>query len=67
MRIEFIRGTAHFYPGLAAADTEMVGIQYAGTLPAGSLVKLSNEHTDFRWANSVEARELLPVKHFSWD
>ena len=55
----FIVGTTHFYRGPERAENELVGVVYCCTSPDPEKMRLSHEHTEYRWATLNEARDLL--------
>jgi 8-oxo-dGTP pyrophosphatase MutT (NUDIX family) len=55
----FVIGTTHFYRGPERPEYELVGIVYCCTSPNPENIRLSHEHTEYRWLTSDEARELL--------
>ena len=54
-----ILGTTHFYRGDARPDNELLGIVYLGTLRGMEPIRLSVEHSEYRWITVPQARELL--------
>lgn len=63
-QVEFILGTTHFYRGPASPETELLGIAYACTIPAASVIQLSAEHDAHHWFTTAELVEFLPEKHW---
>lgn len=60
---QFIIGTTHFYRGDPVAQNELLGVIYCcvpeNLLLARKQIRLSQEHSDYRWVTSDEARALL--------
>lgn len=54
----FVIGTTHFYRGPERPEHELVGIVYccSSSNPAG--LRLSKEHTEYRWVMAEEVREV---------
>jgi 8-oxo-dGTP pyrophosphatase MutT (NUDIX family) len=59
IQIDFIIGTAHFYRGAKLPENEMLGVFYCCTINDPDLVKMSWEHSEFRWVTPSEAEETL--------
>lgn len=59
VRPMFIIGTTHFYRGSERAENELVGIVYGCSSPNIEAMRLSHEHTEYRWLSASEAGELL--------
>jgi len=58
--IDFIIGTAHFYRGDKKPENEMLGVFYCCSLEDPDLIKLSWEHSEFRWVTPSTAEKILP-------
>jgi 8-oxo-dGTP diphosphatase len=59
VRIDFMIGTTHFYRGEASPENELVGVIYACSLENPEAVRLTEEHSECRWASPEEAAALL--------
>ncbi|UCG22638.1 MAG: NUDIX domain-containing protein [Chloroflexota bacterium] len=55
----FVIGTTHFYRGSERPENELVGIVYCCSSSNLDKMRLSHEHTEYRWVSLNEARELL--------
>jgi 8-oxo-dGTP pyrophosphatase MutT (NUDIX family) len=64
VRIDFIVGTMHFYRGAAQPENELVGVQFGCSLEVAEPIRLSAEHTEYRWVTAAEAEALLPEGHW---
>jgi 8-oxo-dGTP pyrophosphatase MutT (NUDIX family) len=64
---QFIIGTTHFYRGDPVAQNELLGVIYCcvpeNLLLAREQIRLSQEHSEFRWVTSEEAHVLLNSDH----
>ena len=60
VQIDFVLGTAHFYRGEEVPENEMIGVFYRCSLDDPDSIRLSWEHSEFRWVNESEALALLP-------
>ncbi|GMQ78121.1 MAG: hypothetical protein BMS9Abin02_0619 [Anaerolineae bacterium] len=56
---QYILGTTHFYRGEAVPDNEMVGVIYYCETDGEIKVRLSAEHSEYRWVRAEEAYALL--------
>lgn len=54
----FIIGTTHFHRGVERPETELLGIVYCCFSPNVQELRLSHEHTEYRWVRAHEARQL---------
>jgi 8-oxo-dGTP diphosphatase len=59
VKAEHILGTTHFYRGPALPQNELVGVVYLCSLPATTSIRLSSEHSEYRWLLTHQALELL--------
>ncbi len=57
--VEHILGTTHFYRGRSIPEDELVGVVYLCTLPDQASIRISPEHSEFRWLTASQAFELL--------
>lgn len=60
VRPEFIVGTTHFYRGREIAANELVGVIYACAIEDPAAIKVSAEHSEYRWLTTAEAGNFLP-------
>lgn len=58
----FIVGTTHFYRGLDRPEYELVGIVYCGVVEQVADIKISSEHSEYRWVTMAQAMELLSLE-----
>ena len=59
----FIIGTTHFHRGPEKPENELVGVVYCCSSSNIEAMRLSHEHTEFRWVNAGEAKELVGGSH----
>jgi 8-oxo-dGTP pyrophosphatase MutT (NUDIX family) len=52
-------GTTHFYRGEATPQNELVGVVFTGTIGDLGDVRLSGEHSEYRWVAQAELRSLV--------
>ena len=55
----FVIGTTHFYRGPERPENELVGIVYCCSSSNLENMRLSHEHTEYRWVTLADARDLL--------
>jgi 8-oxo-dGTP diphosphatase len=58
-QLEFILGTTHFYRGDARPENELIGVVCCCTIEDPAAIRLSAEHSEYRWATAAEAETLL--------
>jgi 8-oxo-dGTP diphosphatase len=58
VRASFIIGTTHFYRGEERPENELVGVVYCCKLVGETAVRLSAEHSQYRWATLADVQEL---------
>jgi 8-oxo-dGTP diphosphatase len=63
-QVEFIIGTNHMYRGDKKPENEMVGVFYCCSIDDPETIQVSSEHSEHRWVNAEEVRELLPDEHW---
>jgi 8-oxo-dGTP diphosphatase len=61
VRVEHILGTTHFYRGDPIPENELVGVIYLCALPDPSSIRISPEHSEYRWLSVDQAIELLTI------
>ncbi len=61
VQVEHILGTTHFYRGEAVPENELIGVVYLCTLKEGSSIRISEEHSEYRWLTAEQALALLPT------
>ena len=54
----FVIGTTHFHRGDERLDTELLGVVYCCSSPNLKRLRLSHEHTEYRWLTAYEIRQL---------
>jgi 8-oxo-dGTP diphosphatase len=59
VQIEHILGTTHFYRGEPIPENELVGVIYLCSLSDPTSIRISPEHSEYRWLLAVHAFELL--------
>lgn len=61
VQTDFIIGTTHFFRGAPTVENEMVGVHFACSLADPSAIRLSPEHTEYRWLSAAEIEAFLPT------
>ncbi len=64
VRIECLLGTAHFYRGEVRPENEMVGVHFGCSIPDASGLRLSGEHSEYRWVTAAEAEAMFSEGHW---
>ena len=59
VQAQHILGTTHFYRGDPIPENELLGVIYLCTLPDPASIRISPEHSEFRWLSADQAIELL--------
>jgi 8-oxo-dGTP diphosphatase len=59
----FMVGTTHFYRGDPRPENELVGLVYCVTISDRAAIRLSEEHSEFRWLTAAQAAEFVPGSH----
>lgn len=59
VQVEHILGTTHFYRGEPTPENELVGVIYLCTLSDPTSIRISSEHSEYRWLSADQAFELL--------
>ncbi len=59
VQVEHILGTTHFYRGTAIPEDELVGVVYLCSLADPGSIRISAEHSEYRWLSASQAIELL--------
>jgi 8-oxo-dGTP pyrophosphatase MutT (NUDIX family) len=54
-----ILGTTHFYRGEQRPENELIGVIYLGSINSAVDIKISHEHSEYRWLLAREVIELL--------
>jgi 8-oxo-dGTP diphosphatase len=54
-----ILGTTHFYRGEKRPEYELVGVVYLGKLDSREGLRISAEHSEYRWASAADALSLV--------
>jgi 8-oxo-dGTP pyrophosphatase MutT (NUDIX family) len=61
VEIEHILGTTHFYRGTPGSENELVGVIYLCSLADPASIRISQEHTEYRWLSATQALDLLSI------
>ena len=61
VRIECILGTSHFYRGEMLAENEIVGVNFGCSVDEPTGLRLSDEHSAYRWVTLAEAQPSSPL------
>lgn len=59
VQIEYILGTTHFYRGAPTPENELVGVVYLCSLADPASIRISPEHSEYRWLSADQAIERL--------
>ncbi len=59
VQAEYILGTTHFYRGTPTPENELVGVVFLCSLADPASIRLSPEHSEFRWLSPSQAIDLL--------
>jgi 8-oxo-dGTP diphosphatase len=59
VQLEYMLGTTHFYRGDPKPENELVGVIYLCSLPDPSSIRISSEHSEYRWLYADQALQLL--------
>ena len=59
IQAQHILGTTHFFRGGPIPENELVGVIYLCTLLDPASIRISPEHSEYRWLSADEAIELL--------
>ena len=59
VRVEHILGTTHFYRGEPTPENELVGVIYLCSLSDPATIRISPEHSEYRWLSPDLALDLL--------
>ncbi len=62
VRVDFILGTTHFYRGAVMPKNELLGVVYGCSLDEPGAIRISAEHSDYRWVTAQGAAELLVAR-----
>lgn len=63
-QFEFFVASTHFYRGTAVAENELLGLICFCTLADPAAIRLSWEHSQYRWLTAVEIATFLPAGHW---
>ena len=64
VRIECILGTSHFYRGEMLPENEMVGVVFGCSIDEPTGLRLSDEHSSYRWVTLAETQDFFPRAHW---
>ncbi len=59
VQVQHILGTTHFFRGSADPEHELVGVIYLCSLQETADIRISAEHSEYRWLVADEALKLL--------
>jgi 8-oxo-dGTP diphosphatase len=59
VQIEYILGTTHFYRGTPSPENELVGVIFLCSLANPASIRISIEHSEYRWLTAEQAFDLL--------
>jgi 8-oxo-dGTP diphosphatase len=59
VQVEHILGTTHFYRGTPAPENELLGVIYLCSLSSPHAIRISQEHSEYRWLSAEQAVALL--------
>ncbi len=59
VRPQFILGTTHFYRGEINPENELIGVVFYCETDGSHKIRLSVEHSEYRWVRPMEASALL--------
>jgi 8-oxo-dGTP diphosphatase len=59
VQVEHILGTTHFYRGAPNPENELVGVIYLCSLADPASIRISAEHSEYRWLRADQAIDLL--------
>ncbi len=59
VQIVHILGTTHFYRGTPTPENELVGVVYFCSISKPGSIRISTEHSEYRWLSAEQAIELL--------
>ncbi|OGN94287.1 MAG: hypothetical protein A2Z71_05015 [Chloroflexi bacterium RBG_13_50_21] len=59
LQVEHILGTTHFYRGTPNPDNELVGVIYLCSIADPASIRISPEHSEYRWLTANQAIDLL--------
>lgn len=63
VQVECLMGTTHFYRGLARPEDELIGVIYLCSLDQPRPIRLSAEHSEYRWVSAAEAEAFFHSSH----
>ncbi len=68
VQVEFLIGTTHFFRGDPIPENELIGVVFACTLANNEQIRLSVEHSEYRWVSAEEVESLAagPGSSLAW-
>lgn len=54
-----ILGTTHFYRGERRPDFELIGVVFLGVTGTPEAIRISAEHSEYKWVTAAEVKALL--------
>lgn len=65
--LDMLIGTTHFYRGEPIPDNELIGVFYGAHLPHADMpIRISAEHSQYRWMTPHEIADLLTDQAHRW-
>jgi len=64
IQVDFMIGTSHFFRGEKVTENEMIGIFYFCTIEHPGDIRVSWEHSEYRWVTPKDAEALLPEENW---
>ncbi len=65
VQVEHLLGTTHFYRGDPTPENELLGVVYLCSLSHLVPIRISSEHSEYRWLSAPQAIELLSASDTS--
>lgn len=65
VEIEHFLGTTHFYRGAQQPENELIGIVACCSLDETRPIRISEEHSEYRWLSAAQAFKLLSAEDSS--
>ncbi len=59
VQVQHILGTTHFYRGTPDPENELVGVVFLCSLADQTAIRLSAEHSEYRWLTAAKTLDLL--------
>jgi 8-oxo-dGTP diphosphatase len=65
VQIEHLLGTTHFHRGALMPENELVGVVYLCSIPDPTSIRISSEHSEYRWLGVEQAISSLSTDNSS--